>query len=425
MSPSDNPGSRHDILIAGAGMVGAALAAALVSRHDATRNPLRIAVLDKQLPPPFCAATAPDLRVSALNLASERLLRSWGAWPHMAEQRIHPYARLAVWEKLAQPLRMPGQRNDLNRTEFSSHEIGTQWLGHIVENLVVQRGLLSALASQPSVEVITEATVRQFESHGEEGGTLILEDGRRFSARLVVGADGALSRVRELAGLGLRQDPYHQHAFVIGVQFDGRAQDITWQAFTPHGPLAFLPLASVGERHYASLVWYDDPERIKQLMTLDDPTLLAIIREEFPDALPPLLAITGKGHFPLVKRHARDYTGAGIALIGDAAHTINPLAGQGVNLGFQDAAALAQAIDEGLSKGHRPGSRVTLGRYEGQRRLQNLMMMTLMDGFYYTFSNDIKPLKLARNIGLGLAGRLLPAKRKVLEYATGFHQAQR
>jgi 2-octaprenyl-3-methyl-6-methoxy-1,4-benzoquinol hydroxylase len=416
MSQSNPLAADYDVVIAGGGMVGSALAAALA------RGKFTLCVLEKSLPPPFNPDSPPDIRVSAVNLASEQLLQSWGAWPFMAAQRIHPYSRLAVWEKLQQPLRFPGFAGDLNRTEFSCRELGTLWLGHIIENLVIQRALLAVLAQYDNVDIISGAQVKDLQCRGESGGTIVLEDGRRFNGKLLVGADGALSKVRELACLGVREDAYHQHAFVLAVEYAGTAQDITWQAFRPHGPLAFLPLASIGQRHYASLVWYDHPDRITELMKLEDRVLLAAIAQEYPDSLPALLRITQKAHFPLVKRHAKGYTAPGIALVGDAAHTINPLAGQGVNLGFQDVAALASSLADGRRKGYLPGSMATLSHYENQRRLQNLMMMTLMDGFYYAFSNDIKPLKLARNIGLSLAGRLLPAKRKVLEYATGLSQ---
>lgn len=408
---------QFDVLVAGGGMVGAALAIAL------GQIGYSVAVLEKQRPAPFDPDSAPDIRVSAINLASERLLKGWGAWSHMLEQRIHPYTRLAVWEKLDRPLRLPGFAHELNRTEFSSQDVGTLWLGHIIENLVVQRALLQVVDAMQNVHLIDNAEITRVEINGENGGCIHLADGVSYQGQLIIGADGALSKIREMAELGLRADPYHQHAFVIAVEHGGQAQSITWQSFTQHGPLAYLPLASVKGKHYASLVWYDAPERLTELMALKDEQLLEAIRHEFPDHLPPLIRITQKGRFPLVKRHARSYTKAGVALVGDAAHTINPLAGQGVNLGFQDVAALARVLADARHKGLKPGNAEVLAAYEGQRRLQNLAMMTLMDGFYYAFSNDITPLKLLRNVGLSVAQRFTPAKRKVLEYATGLNQA--
>ncbi|MBK8971809.1 MAG: FAD-dependent monooxygenase [Hahellaceae bacterium] len=415
MTPQPAPSADYEILIAGGGMVGAALAIALGQAGYA------VAVLEKQRPAAFDPASPPDVRVSAINLASEGLLKSWGAWSPMVSQRVHPYTRLAVWEKLDRPLRLPGSTQDLNRTEFSHQDVGTLWLGHIIENLVVQRALLQVVDDMPNVRLIDGAEIDRLDHEGENGGCLTLSDGRAFRGQLIIGADGALSKIREMAELGLRADPYHQHALVIAVEHGDQAQSMTWQAFTRHGPLAFLPLASVEGKHYASLVWYDAPDRLTELMALSDEQLLTTLRSEFPDHLPPLIRITQRGRFPLVKRHARSYTKAGVALVGDAAHTINPLAGQGVNLGFQDVAALARVLSDAKRKGLKPGNPAVLSAYEGQRRLQNLAMMTLMDGFYYSFSNDIKPLKLLRNLGLSVAQRFAPAKRMVLEYATGLN----
>lgn len=412
------PSLRTDILITGGGMVGAAQALALA------RLGYSVCLLERSPPPPFNPAEDPDVRVSAINLASEALLSEWGAWPDILAQRAHPYARLAVWEKSARALRLPGLAHPLNRTDFAAREIDQTHLGHMIENRVVQRGLLAAVAREPRIHLEAAEAVELLDA-SEAGVRLRLSNGQVIATRLLIGADGGNSGIRELAGLGVRQDAYTQHAFVIGVEHDGAAQDITWQAFTPHGPLAYLPLCAVAGQAFASLVWYDQPERIDTLMALPDEALMGAIRAEFPDTLPPLRRISRRGRFPLIKRHARAYFKPGIALVGDAAHTINPLAGQGVNLGFQDVAALAAALAEARTRGLAPGTLSVLNHYEQQRRLENLTMMSLMDGFYYTFSNDIPPLQLLRNLGLGLAGRLGPAKRQVLGYATGLASLKR
>lgn len=407
--------TKKNMLVVGGGMVGGTVAKGLADQGFSVR------VIERQIPPDFGPDSAPDIRVSAINLASEAFLRQLGIWPHIEAQRLHPYRRLAVWEKLGRRLTLPGIRQPLNRTEFHAEEVGTRHLGYMIENLVIQRGIWRALEAHPNVELITGHSVTDLLREDERITGVTLDDGQTLRSDCVIAADGALSRVRTLAGLGLREDPYSQHAMVIAVAYRGAASDITWQAFTPHGPLAFLPLCDVGQESFASLVWYDSPQRLAELKSLPLDILQRRVQEEFPEELPPLTRITQVGSFPLVKRHAKRYVQSGLALIGDAAHTINPLAGQGVNLGFQDATALLQAFAEAPDRDPEAGFLPVLENYERQRRMDNLLMMTLMDSFYYLFSNDVGPLRALRNLGLGIAQRTGPGKRKVLEYATGLN----
>ncbi|ABC27657.1 2-polyprenyl-6-methoxyphenol hydroxylase and related FAD-dependent oxidoreductase [Hahella chejuensis KCTC 2396] len=412
--PSDTP--DYDVIIVGGGMVGAAIAAALKN------TVLRIAVIEREPPVPFNPDETPDLRVSAINFASEKFLTQLGAWERVLQMRAHPYQRLAVWEKLGNPL---GERlsSVVNKTEFDSRQVGHTHLGHIVENRVIQLALLRVVEQAENTTLISGRRIRAI-NFRETFPEVTLDDQSILRGRLIVGADGGSSMVREQAQLGLLSDAYEQHALVISVAIAGEPQDITWQAFRPHGPLAFLPLCAIDGVAYASLVWYDQPAKLKALQQLSQDDFLRALRKEFPRQLPELLHVLGKGSFPLVKRHAQHYVAKGVALAGDAAHTINPLAGQGVNLGFQDAAALAEVIRQAAERGPDIGDLETLRQYERLRRGENLKMMTLMDGFYYAFSNNLAPVKLARNLGLGLAGLLGPAKRKVVAYAMGLNGAE-
>ncbi len=410
-NPNATTSRMWDVIIVGGGMVGGALACCL------GRLGMSVAVVERKLAGGFNSENPPDIRVSSLNIASENYLNDMGAWQSILAMRAQSYRRVAVWEKLDGLLAGIVPR-DANRTEFTANSIQQSHLGHIVENQVVQLALQELWTSLPNVSCIEGIDLKGLDLFADHA-KLTFASGESHCAKLVVGADGAESQVRTLANLGLNSDAYLQHAMVVTVATDGEPADITWQAFTTHGPLAYLPLPKVKNRTYASLVWYDRPEKHQQLKKLSDTGLLEEIRREFPDRLPKLRQLVAKASFPLVKRHAQQYAGERVVLVGDAAHTINPLAGQGVNLGFQDAKVLAEILGDCLQQGEDIGAVHPLKKYEQRRRPANQMMMTAMDGFYYAFSNNIAPVKLFRNVGLGLANRLLPAKKQVLAYALG------
>ncbi|MBR9828709.1 MAG: UbiH/UbiF/VisC/COQ6 family ubiquinone biosynthesis hydroxylase [Oceanospirillales bacterium] len=390
--------TRYDVLIVGGGMVGSALACAL------GESGLSVAVLERSLPVEFAPEQAHDLRVSALSIASERFLHNIGAWEGIASRRSCPYKRMKVWEHDAQKA----------ATEFDAGTIGYSHLGHIVENRIVQIALLERVRQLKNVDLISPALTHRIDY--SPGATLVeLENGDQIVGRLVVAADGGDSMVRQAAGIGVTTWDYQQHALVAGVSTAYGQEDITWQQFTPTGPLAFLPLSG----HNASVVWYNTPNEVKRLRALSDENFLAQLHQRFPAELGQLTGLQGRSSFPLRRQHAQQYAIEGLVLVGDAAHMINPLAGQGVNIGLLDAAALAEVLLAAQMAGEAIDSMAVLSRYEQHRRRHNLMMMQVMDGFYHVFSNDIGPLKLLRNVGLGLAGRVSPARRLVMEYAMG------
>jgi len=405
------PPHHYDIVIIGAGMVGAALALKL------GRAGFRIALVDRQTPPPFSAERIPELRVSALSAGSEALLRELGAWPAMEAMRFCPYRRLAVWE---QPQgRIPGWLpKRFNRTEFSAAEVGHDHLGHIVENSVTQLALWQCLAPLEQVDCLAPAGIAGL-NVGPENASVSLDDGTTLTTRLVIGADGAQSRLRELANIGISRSQYRQQALVATVSYQGSQQDITWQEFTPSGPRAFLPLPDVNGRSWASLVWYDHPERLQALKDLPEPAFMNELTRHFPDDLPPLLSAPARASFPLFRSHAQHYCRPRVALAGDAAHTINPLAGQGVNLGFQDVEVLSDVLCRARDQGRDWGDAGVLADYETRRRHANERMMAIMDLFYHGFSNRRPPLYLARNLGLAVAARVPLARREVTRYAMG------
>jgi 2-octaprenyl-3-methyl-6-methoxy-1,4-benzoquinol hydroxylase len=384
-----------DVTLIGGGMVGAAAACRLA------QSGLTVVVVEAQAPQPFDSGQPMDLRVSAISPASIRLLQACGAWEAVLAMRACPYRRLETWE-------LEGMA-----TRFAAEQLGVSELGYIVENRVLQLALWQQLQCLPNVTLQVGAQLSALEQR-PEGIVCTLSDGSQITSRLLLGADGAQSRTRELAQIGLTSWDYRQACLLINVDIAGGQQDITWQQFTPRGPRAFLPLAG----SHGSLVWYDTPQRVRELQGLSLPQLAEQVRREFPERLP-AFSVTAAGSFALTRRHAQRYVSGRVALLGDAAHTIHPLAGQGVNLGFKDVTALCQPIATALQAGSAWDDQALLRDYERQRRRDNLLMQTTMDGFYLTFSNDLLPLRLLRNMGLLLAEHGGPLKRQALRYALG------
>jgi 2-octaprenyl-3-methyl-6-methoxy-1,4-benzoquinol hydroxylase len=383
---------EFDIVVVGAGMVGAAAAIGFAKQGKT------VALIEGRAPDPFTQQQAMDLRVSAISQASVDLIDDLGAWSDITKMRVTPYRRLETWE------------HPECRTCFDSDTLNMQQLGFIVENRVLQLGLWQQLAHYPNVTLHCPATLQQL--HFRSTHNIVeLSDGIRLSAKWVVGADGANSQVRQQAGIGITAWDYRQHCMLINIDTEDAQQDITWQWFTPSGPRSFLPLPG----HKGSLVWYDRPERIRQLSAMTKDQLQHEIITHFPKELG-AFTVEQFGSFPLTRRHAQRYYANRCVLLGDAAHTINPLAGQGVNLGFKDVATLLAEVDKLKTEWD---SVQALRYYQFKRKPDNLLMQSGMDFFYTAFSNDIGPIKLARNIGLKLAQESGPLKNQILKYALG------
>ena len=383
-----------DIVVVGGGMVGAAAACRLAQCG------LHVCVIESTLPAPFSAEQAMDRRVSAISPASIALLEACGVWSQVLAMRACPYRRLETWEQEAVS------------TRFHADELGVSELGFIVENRVIQLALWQQLAQLGvTLSVPTKLVALQQDARGAE---LTLSGGQTLRTRLVLGADGAYSQTRSLSHIGTTSWDYRQRCLLINVDIEGGQQDITWQQFTPRGPRAFLPLAG----SHASLVWYDTPERVRALEALPGSLLAQEIRANFPARLPEF-RVTGCGSFALTRRHAQRYVAGRVVLLGDAAHTIHPLAGQGVNLGFRDVTELCQRIALAQQEGAAWDDAALLKGYAAVRRRDNLLMQSAMDLFYLTFSNEITPLRLLRNLGLLAAEHAGPLKRKALRYALG------
>lgn len=383
---------RHtDVAVIGGGMVGGALALGLA------QNGFSVVVLDKAPPPAFDPTAQPDVRISAISAASVQLLRSLGVWDAVLAMRAHPWRRLETWEW------------QTAHVVFDAAELKLPNLGYMVENNVLQLALWQALEAHPQITLLHGSALNEI--HGQH---LHLADDTEIVARLVVGADGAQSQVRQLAGIGVHGWQYPQSCMLITVKSENEPGDSTWQQFTPTGPRAFLPLYD----NWASLVWYDTPARIRQLQSLSMTQLQREISAHFPERLGNVTPVAA-GAFPLTRRHALQYVQLGLVLVGDAAHTIHPLAGQGVNLGYRDVDALLDVLANARSVGEDWASLPVLERYQSRRRVDNLLMQSGMDLFYAGFSNDLGPLRVLRNVGLMAAQRAGVLKRQALKYALG------
>ena len=404
----------YDIIIVGAGMVGLTLACALGS------SALRIAVMEAQaLPTGTAPDDAIDLRVSAITRASQRIFTTVGAWPGMVARRMNPFREMHVWDAGNTSADILDNRGEIH---FDSAEIGEPTLGYIVENRVIQTALLDRLRSFSNITLLCPASVASMAITAE--GVQVgldqagINQARTLTAKLIVGADGAHSKVRQLAGITTRGWSYAQKGVVATVKTELPHRDTAWQRFLPSGPLAFLPLHD----GRCSIVWSTAPEHADALVAMDQTAFLAALEQAFGEKLGKMIASPDPSHraaFPLHLQHASAYTAPRLALIGDAAHTLHPLAGQGVNLGVLDAATLSEVIINAYNSGKDFGAHGVLRRYERWRKGDNLAMMAAMDAFKRLFSNDIMPLRWLRRGGLGLAHRFPPIKNLIMRQAMG------
>ncbi|MEN4749513.1 2-octaprenyl-3-methyl-6-methoxy-1,4-benzoquinol hydroxylase [Pseudomonas sp. Ps21-P2] len=393
--------TRADLLIVGAGMVGSALALAL---RDSGLN---ILVVDggPLTVKPFVADAPFEARVSALSIASQRILERLGVWDGIVARRVSPYSDMHVWDG-----------SGTGKVHFSASSVHAEVLGHIVENRVVQDALVERLHDS-NIGLLADARLEQMRHSGDDW-LLTLSDGRTLRAPLVVAADGANSTVRRMTGTATREWDYLHHAIVTSVRTADSHRKTAWQRFTDDGPLAFLPLDREGE-HWCSIVWSVTPEQSERLMKLDDERFCRELENAFEGCLGQVISADSRVCVPLRQRHAKRYVAPGLALIGDAAHTIHPLAGQGVNLGFLDAAVLAEVLRGAVGRGERLADERVLSRYERRRMPHNLALMAAMEGFERLFQADALPVRLLRNAGLKMVDHSAEAKALFVRQALG------
>jgi len=399
--------AEFDVLIVGAGMAGATLALAL------SGNNLRLGLIEAK---PIDSAVIElgvagldgyDSRVSAITPASQALFESLGVWSSIYEQRVCPYKTMQVWDA-----------EGSGAIEFRSDEIPAPVLGHIVENSLINSVLLEALAKCRNVEFFSPVKLAGL-NESDAGVTISLEDGRSLSTTLLVAADGALSKVRSLAEFKTREWDYGHKALVATVQTEVDPAMIARQSFLPSGPLAFLPLSGVDGQYFCSIVWSANPELSDELCKLGEDAFCRRLERAFESRLGAIKASSARFAFPLRQRHAIDYVKPGIALVADAAHTIHPLAGQGINIGLQDVKVLAAELLRAQRRKQNLGSIEVLKRYQRQRKGDNLVMMAAMDGFKRLFEQDQLPARLLRNAGMSWLSAMPGIKRKIMRHAMG------
>jgi len=385
---------RFDVVIAGGGIAGLTLANLL-----AAHSRLEIAVTEAE--PPAAGPDELDLRVSALSPASLQLLEGLGVWPTDARRHC-VYRNMVIWR---------GDMTDAGSLlRFSAAEIGVPELGCIVENLALRRALWASLERTANCTLIRATATLA----ARDADAMLLDCGDDAGgARLLVAADGARSRLREQLGVSLHERSYRQNAIVTHLATERPHESTAWQRFLPGGPLALLPLAD----GRVSLVWSHPEADTEALLALDDDAFAGRLTRESDAVLGALTCTTARAAFPLTRAHAEDYTGSRFALLGDAAHRLHPLAGQGANLSLRDAAVLAEELRGHLtSRFADPGDPVVLRRYERRRKGDNALMLGAMDALDALFRS---PLAAAAGRGMGVVDRLGMVKAQLANHAMG------
>lgn len=387
---------QFDAVIIGAGIVGGTLAGLLA------QGGAKIAVVEPRLPEAFEAESDFELRVSAISRASQRALDNVGAWEGVLSKRAHAYEAMQVWDA-----------GGTGNIRFEANDVGEANLGHIVENNVIQSSLIEVLQASPDVTLFYPSKMKTLDFTDDGRRLVTLDTGERLSTRLVVGADGPNSAVRDLAGLSVERNDYGQKGLVAVVKSEQGHQDTAWQRFLPGGPLAFLPL----NNGYSSIVWTLPSDKADYHLKQSESEFKRALSEAFDYHLGAVVEVGSRAAFPLIGSQASAYIAEGVALVGDSAHTIHPLAGQGVNLGIKDAVALAGILSPLSSREW--GSYKRLRQYERSRRGDDVLTMKVMEGFKLLFGHDASVVKIARNTGLNLFNSIPLVKQQIMRHAMG------
>jgi len=401
MPVSNNTKSKldYDVIIVGGGMVGLALAGELLEQG------LDIAVIDPKAVETSWPKETVDQRVSAITRASQHLFMELNAWRNIDNTEKAAYQRMFVWDG----------ESTRGKIEFDANLIAEPNLGHIIENRVIRRALFQSIESHRRLDWLCPQRCQEVEYH-QDYAELTLETGQKIKARLLVAADGAFSWLRKASGIGQKQQPYGHKAIVCTVKTELSHQKTAWQRFDHHGPLAFLPLA---DEHHCSIVWSVDEGFAKNLLSMNRQSFGEALSLTFEETLGQVELLSDPIAFPLFERSAVQMVEHRLALIGDAAHTIHPLAGQGVNLGFSDAHELAQTIKVSLSKGADIGLKHRLRPFERARKAETKAMQLAMLGFKRLFEQELPIVQMARSYGLALTDKHPLLKQKLIRKAMG------
>ncbi len=385
-----------EVAVVGGGPVGTVLALAL------ERAGVSTALVEARTPPRW-QRDEMDLRVYALSRASQNILYRLGAWERIAAARTCAYRAMEVWDA-----------EGTGRVHFDAADVDEPDLGHIVEGTLVGSALVERVRASTGIAWHCPVALERLEV-AEDCVELFLEGGGRLTALLAVGADGARSRVRTLAGIKAQESSYGQSAVVAHLQPTKMHEAVARQVFHHTGPLALLPL----DDGRVSIVWSTDPNEAERLMGVNDRVFEERVTAASEEVLGALTLASPRASFPLVRLHAESYIAPRVALVGDAAHVVHPLAGQGMNLGLLDAAALADVIREGRRSGSDVDDYLVLRRYERWRHGENLAAQGTLGGFKEMFGSDKRGVRTMRGVGMRLFDRTGPAKRLAIRIALG------
>lgn len=386
---------EFDVVIVGGGVVGACAAAVLAKSFD------KIALIDNSELPDWQSQQDFGLRVSAVNLASSALLDEVGVWEKVNAMRAYPYISMSVWEQAS-----------TTAIQFNASDSAHEQLGTIVENQVLLLALNEQLKSLDNVVRFDHVSLADFSTIGEHTVLAELDDGTKLTAKLLIGADGQQSKVRNLLGIGFERTEYDQVGLVCTVQTEHNHEQTAWQCFTEFGPLALLPLSE----QCCSVVWSVPSERGRELIDLPENEFNKQISIAFEHRLGRLKVVSARRSFPLLGAQADKYIDDRVVLVGDAAHVVHPLAGLGLNLGLEDVRELATLLS--ISK--RPlGSLRVLRQYERARKSENQIMQRSLESIDHLFRGEHLGLKVARAVGVNLSDKLPPLKLFFMQRALG------
>jgi 2-octaprenylphenol hydroxylase len=389
----------YDILIIGSGIVGATTALAL-----AKKTTLRIALLDVKKISAEWQFEKKDLRVSAISLASQRIFHQLNVWPAVQAKRVSPYEKMHVWDA-----------NSLGQVEFDCRAIQQITLGYIVEDSVLRTSILEQCFQCQNLTMISPVQLHSLHETPDYA-EIHADDNRVFQAKMIIGADGGQSWLRTQADIEFVSRDYAHRAIVTTVKTELPHQATARQCFLTTGPLAFLPLT---DPHTSSIVWSTSPEDATCLLALSNEDFQQKLAQAFDNKLGNVFAKEPRLSFDLHMRHVKNYVKPRLALVGDAAHTIHPMAGQGVNLGLLDAAALVDVIVDAQQKKRDFASLSVLRRYERWRKSDNAIMLSFVEGIKCLFASESKSVRQLRQLGMATSNSLTWIKKFFTNYAAG------
>jgi 2-octaprenylphenol hydroxylase len=389
--------SEFDIIILGGGLVG------LAAANLCAQQGFSVALVERQEPHLTWDENHFDIRCSAISKASQILFQEMGVWGSMVKERVSPYQHMHVWDALG-----------FGEITFDAAEVGAANLGHIIENRVMQKALWLHAKQSTRVHFFVPANPTALQVEPDHV-FLTLHDQTHLKAKLIIGADGGHSWLREFIHIESKQHDYHQSALVATVRTELSHQQTAWQRFLPEGPLAFLPLNS----GLSSIVWTSTTEKTKTLMSLAEAKFCEELAHAFDYRLGSILSTAERRDFSLSRMHANRYIGNRVALIGDAIHVIHPLAGQGVNLGLGDVQKLVETLSSANKRTSDIGHHLVLRKYERARKGQILSTLLAMDFLNHTFMREDTLSLGLRSIGLNFVDKTAFLKKKMMLQAMG------